>query len=258
MKLPGWVSASAMVSGCARLPMSGAMPRISASSSAISAREPGSGTALSRKRAALSSIAFQRFEEGILLARNRRAIGRQRQGVNGRERLGHRVELARQTGRTAVDVVDDQRAAGQARPRLDHFVQARRAAGRLEVAKPFGLHVQTRRRRRIVFVGVGDARQPAVGQSHMAVRRAGRRQRLQVAESKAGPSAGRSRSGGEEHRAPQATCGLSQLASGIFPSFRRGISSAKLQGRKRMSSCWRRMSSQPSLQAPVEPGSAKM
>ena len=37
-----------------------------------------------------------------------------------------------------------------------------------------------------------------------------------------------------------------------------GHSSAKLQGRKRMSSCWRRMSSQPSLQAPVEPGNAKM
>ena len=49
-----------------------------------------------------------------------------------------------------------------------------------------------------------------------------------------------------------------QPLRGILPSLRRGISSAKLQGRKRMSSCWRRMSSQPSLQAPVEPGRAKM
>ena len=39
-------------------------------------------------------------------------------------------------------------------------------------------------------------------------------------------------------------------------SFSRGISSTRLQGRWRLSSCQTRMSSQASLQAPVEPGSA--
>ena len=40
-------------------------------------------------------------------------------------------------------------------------------------------------------------------------------------------------------------------------SLRRGMSSTKLQGRVRMSSWCRRISSQPSLQAPGEPGRAK-
>ena len=82
--------------------------------------------------------------------------------------------------RAAIDEIDDQRAARQAGARLDHVVQTRRAAGGREMAKGFGLRVQARRRRRVAFVGIGDARQPTVGQTHMAVRRAGRGQRLQV------------------------------------------------------------------------------
>ena len=56
MKLPGCVSASATVSGCDRLAKAGAKPRIRRSSSAISARAPESGTALSRKRSGPCSI----------------------------------------------------------------------------------------------------------------------------------------------------------------------------------------------------------
>ncbi|CAD7335570.1 hypothetical protein SPHS6_00566 [Sphingobium sp. S6] len=45
---------------------------------------------------------------------------------------------------------------------------------------------------------------------------------------------------------------------GIQRSIRRGISSTKLQGRKRLSSWLERMPSQASFTAPVEPGSAKI
>ena len=144
--------------------------------------------------------------------------------------------------------------------------------------------VQSRCRRRVAFVRVGDARQQAVGQTHMAVRRAGRGQRLQVGggeRRERRPLAqrgkqsishgwGRATPGGprlvsrvlsiaqEDRATGVARAQQTQPLRGILPSFRRGISSAKLQGRKRMSSCWRKMSSQPSLQAPVEPGRAKM
>ena len=90
------------------------------------------------------------------------------------------AEFVRQVRCAAIDEIDDQRAAGQAGTRLDHVVQTRRAAGGREMAERFGLPVQARGRRRVAFVRIGDARQPTVGQTHMAVRRAGRGQRLQV------------------------------------------------------------------------------
>ncbi len=82
----------------------------------------------------------------------------------------------------AVDAVDDQRAAGQTGARLDHIVKTRRAARRREMAEGFGLRLQSRGRRRIAFMGVGDPRQQAAGQAHMAMRRAGRGKRLEVGE----------------------------------------------------------------------------
>ncbi len=48
---------------------------------------------------------------------------------------------------------------------------------------------------------------------------------------------------------------------GILSAYRslsRGISSTKLQGRKRLSSWWWRILSQPSFTAPFDPGSAKI
>ena len=45
-------------------------------------------------------------------------------------------------------------------------------------------------------------------------------------------------------------------AAGFRCSCNRGINSTRLQGRKRLSSWWTRMSSQPSLTAPVLPGRA--
>jgi hypothetical protein len=105
------------------------------------------------------------------------------------------------------------------------------------MAEGSGLRVQASGGRSIASMRVGDARQAAVAQTNVAVRRPGRRQRLAVERINHFPA---------------------QPLLGILPSFRRGMSSAKLQGRKRMSSWKRRMSSQPSLQAPVEPGSAKI
>ena len=78
--------------------------------------------------------------------------------------------------------IDDQRAARQAGTRLDHVVQTRRAAGRSEMAEGFGLRREARGCRGIAFMRIGDAREKAVGQAHMAVRRAGRGQRLQVGD----------------------------------------------------------------------------
>ena len=79
-----------------------------------------------------------------------------------RQRVGHRVEFVRQTRRAAVDEVDDQGAARKTGPWLDHLVKSRRAAGRRKMAKRFRLQMQARRRRRIVFVGIGDPRETAV------------------------------------------------------------------------------------------------
>ena len=69
---------------------------------------------------------------------------------------------------------------GRPATRLDHVVQTGRAAGRREMTERFGLRREARGRRRIAFMRVSDARQQTAGQTHMAVRRAGRRQRLQV------------------------------------------------------------------------------
>ena len=65
MKLPGCVSASATARGCTCRPSASAMPRMARSSSAISAREPWSGTALSRKRMALSSMPSSVSRNGL-------------------------------------------------------------------------------------------------------------------------------------------------------------------------------------------------
>ena len=59
-------------------------------------------------------------------------------------------------------------------------MQVRRAACRCEMAKGFGLCRQPRGRSRIAFMRIGNARQKTVRQTHVAVRRAGRGQRLQV------------------------------------------------------------------------------
>ena len=95
--------------------------------------------------------------------------------MDARQRVGQGAEFVRQVRCAAIDEIDDQRAARQAGARLDHVVQTRRAAGGREMTKRFGLPVQARCRRRVAFVRVSDACQPTAGQTHMAVRRAGRR-----------------------------------------------------------------------------------
>ena len=57
-------------------------------------------------------------------------------------------------------------------------------------------------------------------------------------------------------RSRSPTGGARLLIYAVLCSCSRGISSTKLQGRKRLSSWWTRMSSQASRQAPGEPGSA--
>ncbi len=78
----------------------------------------------------------------------------------------------------------------------------------------------------------GHAREPAAPDAHGRARRPGRHRRWRRLSP---PS-----------HAPAARC-----------SCRRGISSTRLHGRWRLSSWWRMMSSQPSRQAPGEPGRAK-
>ena len=65
MKLPGWVSASATVSGCGRLAKASATPRVRRSSSAISARALESATALSRNSVAFCSTTASVSRKGF-------------------------------------------------------------------------------------------------------------------------------------------------------------------------------------------------
>ena len=125
---------------------------------------------------------IERRTERIVLPRNRRAWRRQWQQMQARQRIGHRVEFVRQARRPALDEIDDQRSTGQSGPRLDHLVELRGATRRREMTKGFRLQMQSPCRRRIVFIGIGDARQPSVLQTNMTVCRAGRRQRLALAD----------------------------------------------------------------------------
>jgi hypothetical protein len=102
--------------------------------------------------------------------------------MKARQRVSHRVELVRQARRPALDEIDDQGPAGQSGPRLDHLVELRRAPRWREMTKGFGLQMQSRGRRRIVFVGIGDPREPSVLQPYMTVRRPSGRQRLALAQ----------------------------------------------------------------------------
>ncbi len=254
------------------------MPRIRRSSSAISARAPASGTALSRKRVAFCSIAASVSRNGFFWRGIGRVGGRQRQGMDARQRVGHRGKLVGQTRRAAVDA--GRRSAR--RPAGRDAARSRRADGgvrpaRREMAEGFGLRREARGCRGIAFMRIGDARQRPLGKRTWpcAVPVAGNGFRSAAVSAE---NAGRSRRAASKAvthcwgaRPPVRAHGdLTVIAPlevarpqhqplrGILPSFSRGISSAKLQGRNRMSSCWRRMSSQPSLQAPVEPGRAKM
>ncbi len=182
MKLPGCVSASAIDSGCGRCASAATISRIITSSSTTSARAPGSVTAVSRKRRAPCSTTSSVVRSGLSC----RGIGEtgagQRQRMETRQRVGHRAEFDRQARRATLDEVDDQRPAGQAGPRLDHFMQARRAPRRRKMPEGLGLQMKSRRCRRIVFVGIGDPREATVPQPHMTMRRARRRQRLALSE----------------------------------------------------------------------------
>ena len=100
--------------------------------------------------------------------------------MNRRQRGGNRAEVARQYRNLTDDAIDDQRAARKSFARRQHVMQGRRASAGRKEPKRRRLGFEPGCRAGIALVGVGHTRDQAIGQAHVAVCRAGRRQRFEI------------------------------------------------------------------------------
>ena len=233
-------------------PSAGAMPRISAQLLGDLGARAGVGHGLVEEAHGVQLDRFQRLEERICLARDRRAspAAAAARGCAPACRPSAASSSGRRGARPSMKSTI---SAPPGRPARGSIARAGAACDlpARDGETPRPALARRAGRRRIAFVRIGDARQQAVGQAHMAVRRAGRRAAVrcigaQVERRRMRPLT--SSAARDAQPLPAASC-LRSAAASARRSCRAG-SGCRAAG----AGC------RPSrrLQAPVEPGSAKM